>query len=102
MVKKRLQILSEFKTPLPLVNADVVKFIFPYENGSTLEKNAVDLIDAHRGIVEITLSDFEVQGMKAEKGQNFKCEIHMDGYIFTVLFAKGLNIELQGERKVWA
>jgi len=101
MLKKRLQILSEFKTPLPLQNADVIKFVFPYENGATLEKNVVDIIDAHRGIVEISLSDFEVQGLKAEASQNFKAEIHMEGFVYTVLFAKGMTVEMQGERKVW-
>lgn len=101
MVKKRLQILSEFKTPLPLMNADIIKFQFPYENGTVLEKNVVDIIDSHRAIVEITLTDFELQGLNVGGGQNFKAVIEMSGYIYEVLFAKGMNIEMQGERKVW-
>ena len=90
--KLRAQILSEFKTPLPLVRADAITALFQYDNGEVLEKRTIDIVDVQRGIIEIELTDFEIQGLPLGHEQNFKCEIFMDGYIWTVLFAKGLNV----------
>lgn len=101
MVSKKLKVLSQFKTPLPLHQAVGIKILLPYGNGEVLEKNTVDIVDADRGIISITLSDFEIQGLKAEMGQNFKAEIQFAEEKLVVLFSKGLNVELQGERKVW-
>jgi len=102
VVKKRLKILSEFKTSQPLFQVDKIKVLIPYENGSTLEKNNVDIISHEDGIVELTLSDFEFEGVKADKGQNFKAEVYMkNGDMLTVLFAGGLNVGFENNRKVW-
>lgn len=103
MLKKKLKILSEFKTPLPLFNADRVKVLLPYEDGRVLEKNSVAIYDAESGMIELTLSDFELQGLKV--GLNsFLAKIYMkDGMMYTVSFANGLNIQVdeKSERKVW-
>lgn len=98
---KRLQILSEFKTPLPLMQAIGIKVLLPYESGSVLEKNAVDIVDAERGMIDVTITEFEMQGLKVGDGQNFRCEITMPDHKLVVLFSKGLNVKLEGERKVW-
>lgn len=101
MVRKRLRILSEFKTPLPLKQALGIKILLPYHNGATLEKNAVDVIDDEAGIIEFGLSDFELQGLPEGLGQSFKAEIQTMTHKLVVLFAKGMNITVENERKVW-
>jgi len=101
MLKKKCKILSQFKTPLPLNNAVGIKFIFPYQDGRDLEKSVVTILDAEKGLVEFTLSDFEMQGLKVGEGQAFKCEVQFIDHKQLVVFAKGMNIVLNDERKVW-
>lgn len=101
MLKKKFKILSEFKTPLPLGKVEGIKFIFPHENGRTLEKTTVSIIDVENGIVEIELTDFDIQGMKVGLDQNILAEVITYDEKFTVLFPKSLNINIAGERKEW-
>ena len=101
MITKKCRILSEFKTPLPLHNAQAIKFIFPYEDGRNLEKMMVKVLDLDKGLVEFSLSDFELQGLKVGQGQNFKAEIIFPTHKEVVIFAKSLNIIMDGERKAW-
>lgn len=101
MVTKKCKILSKFKTPLPLHSALGIKFIFPYDDGRELEKSIAKIIDAENGIVEFSLTDFELQGMKVGEMQNFKAEVQFAAHKEVVLFAKSLNIIIENERKVW-
>lgn len=101
MTKKRLKILSKFKTPLPLMGALGIKILLPYENGEILTKNVVDVIDAANGVIEFGLSEFELDGLKVGPDQNFLAEIMFQNEKMTVLFAKGMNIVQAGERKAW-
>lgn len=104
MLKKKLKILTEFKTPLPLFNVDRIKVLLPYEDGRTLEKNSVAVSDAESGMIELTLTDFELQGLKIG-ANNFSAKIYMkDGSMYTVSFANGCTIVVdeKTERKVWA
>ena len=101
-MKKRLKILSEFKTALPLMLVERIKFLLPYEDGRVLEKHSVDIVDEESGIIELTLTDFELQGLMVGKRQNFKAKVYMkSGEMLTVLFSGGLNVESDGERKRW-
>jgi hypothetical protein len=103
MLKKKLKILTEFKTPLPLLNAEKIKIMIPYDDGRILEKNSVSIVDAETGIVEMTLTDFELQGLKVGQS-SFGAKVYMkDGVVYTVSFANGCNIYLDENsgRKVW-
>lgn len=101
MLKKRFKILTEFKTPFALGKVEFIKFLFPHENGRVLEKNSVDIVDLEQGIVEVQLSDFDIQGMKVGDKQNILCEITTYDEKFTVLFSKALTIGMVGDRKEW-
>lgn len=101
MLMKKCKILSKFKTPLPLHNATGIKLIFPYEDGRTLEKSVVSILDADKGLIEFSLSEFELQGLKQGEGQSFTAEVYFPAHKEVVLFAKSLNIVIENERKVW-
>ena len=103
MLTKKLKILSEFKTPLPLFNAEKIMVLLPYEDGRTLEKNNVSIISEENGMIELTLSDFELQGLKVGRN-NFLAKVFMkDGTLYTVNFANGCSIAVDDrtQRKVW-
>lgn len=104
MLTKKLKILSEFKTPLPLFNVEKIKVCLQYEDGRTLEKNSVSILSEENGMIELSLSDFELQGLKVGKS-SFLAKIYMkDGTLYTVNFANGCNISIdeKSQRKVWA
>ena len=101
MLKKKFKILTEFKTPFALGKVEFIKFIFPHENGRALEKNTVNIVDTENGIVEVELSDFDVQGLRVGEKQNIICELTTYDETFTVLFSKALTVQMVGERKEW-
>lgn len=100
-MKKKCRILSKYKTPLPLNNAVGIKLCFPYEDGRELEKNSVTIVDAEKGLIEFELSDFEIQGLKAEIDQSFRAEVTFPQHKELVVFSKCMNISLENDRKVW-
>ncbi len=101
MIRKKLRIVTQFKTPMPLMSARAITVMLPYANGQTLSKG-VNILDAAHGLIEITLTDFEMDGLKVADGQHFRAEVQLDdGNIQRVVFYKGLNIAVEGERKVW-
>lgn len=100
-MKRKARILSKYKTPLPLANATGIKLFFPYEDGRELQKTAVTVLDSEKGLIEFELSDFELQGFKAEEGQSFRAEVTFPQHKEIVVFPKCMNISLEDERKVW-
>lgn len=101
MTLKKLKILSQFKTPLPLANVEVIKVYLPYEDGRMLEKQNCNVVDAEKGIVEFGLTDFELAGLKVGKS-TFAAKVYMtDGTLYSVSFANGMNIAMMDEKKVW-
>jgi len=101
MIMKKCKILSKFKTPLPLQAALGIKLIFPYEDGRTLEKSDVTILSMDKGIIQFSLTDFELQGLKEGMGQNFTAEVLFSTHKEIVLFAKSLNIVIENDRKAW-
>jgi len=101
MLMKKCKILSKFKTPLPLHNAIGITLKFPYSDGRELEKSVVSIVDAEAGIIEFSLTDFELQGLLEGTNQNFKAEVYFPTHKEVVLFAKSLNIIMENDRKVW-
>jgi hypothetical protein len=101
MPKKRFKILTEFKTSMPLGKVEVIKFIFPHENGRTLEKTTVNILDFQTGVIEVELSDFDIQGLRVGLDQNIIAELLTYDEKLTVLFSKALNVAMVGERKEW-
>ena len=101
MLKKKMKILSEFKTPLPLMQAEKIKVLLPYEDGRTLEKSSVTVVDAENGMIELTLSDFELQGLKPGKS-SFGAKIYMqNGDMYSVVFNDGMFINNADGKKAW-
>lgn len=94
-----MKILTEFKTALPLGNADAVKIIFPTESGEPLEKNIINILDADKGLIEVELSDFEKQSLIVGQEQSFNAKILMDGHEWSVSFPKKLNVGMIDGRK---
>jgi hypothetical protein len=101
MILKKCKILSKFKTPLPLHNATGIKLIFPYADGRELEKSVVSILDADQGLIQFSLTDFEMQGLNVGEKQNFTAEVYFPTHKEVVLFAKSLNIIIENDRKVW-
>ena len=96
----KLKIINEFGNPLNLRNCDGITVKFPYMGDKILEKNSVSVIDIDNGIVEVKLSDFDIQGLNPGLGQNFKADVKIGDTVLTVLFAKGLNVEINNDRKM--
>lgn len=100
-MKRKFQILNEFKAPLPLMAAEKIIFTFQGENGP-IEKSNVEIIDHAKGIVAVELSDFEVQGLSLGSGQNCGCKVLMQNADeYTVLFSSAINVQIKDGRKVW-
>lgn len=98
----KLRIVNQFGNPMCLQGADSIKVQFQYENGHTLEKSNVRIIDANEGKIALDLEDFEIQGLKVGEKQNFMAEVRFGDDVHHVLFEKGLNVGLQNDRKVIA
>jgi hypothetical protein len=96
MLIKKMKILSEFKTPLPLMQCEKIKVMLPYEDGRILEKNSVSICDAESGMIELKLTEFELQGLKPGKN-SFLAKV----YMYSVVFHGGMNIEQIDGRKSW-
>jgi len=96
----KLRVTNQFGSPLNLQGCDGIKISLPYENGQTLEKNKVTILDVHDGKIAIELDDFEVQGLKSGLGQTFTAEAKFGDTTYHIVFAKGLNVELKHDRKV--
>lgn len=96
----KLRILNEFGNPFQLHKADAIKVLFPYEDGRVLEKNQVKIIDSAKALIEVELSEFEIDGMAVGAGQSFKAEVLVGDTVFIVSFAKGLNVEMREGKKV--
>ena len=96
----KLKIKNEFGMPLDLHKCDAITIKFPYMGERVLEKRSVSILDMEKGIVEVELTDFDIQGLNEGLNQNFKGEITIGDEIVHVLFAKGLNVEIKNERKV--
>ena len=78
-----------------------IKFIFDYEDGRKLEKSQINVIDEDGGVVEFTLTDFEINGLKAGAKQDFYCEVTFSKHKEVVLFAKSMDIEEKDGKKAW-
>lgn len=101
MLIKKMKILSEFKTPLPLMQCEKIKVMLPYEDGRILEKNSVSICDAESGMIELKLTEFELQGLKPGKN-SFLAKVYMkNGDMYSVVFHGGMNIEQIDGRKSW-
>ena len=101
-MKKKFKILTKFKTPQPLMQAEKITFYFEYNDGRVLEKSSVEVLDHETGLVEVEITDFELQGMKVGSEQNCKCKIFMQNMdVLTVLFSKAYTIDVIDGRKVW-
>jgi hypothetical protein len=96
----KLKIINEFGTPLNLQGVDRITVQFPHENGRALEKNNAKVINGADGKIEVELTDFEIQGLKVGLGQNILGEVVIGDMTLHVLWRKGLNVELNGDRKV--
>lgn len=94
----KFQILSEFKTPLPLQRADGITLFFNYENGTRLEKSLVNVVDAQQSLISVEVSDFEIQGLPIGNNQSVFGKVRIDGDDYLVHF-KGLDVGLENGRK---
>ena len=87
---------------MPLMQAESVKVLLPYDDGRVLEKSSVKILDSESGLIELTISDFELQGLKVGQKQSFAAKVFMkSGDVYSVLFSGGLNIAQNGDKKVW-
>lgn len=101
-MKKKFKILTKFKTAQPLMQADKIVFYFEYHDGRILEKSNCTVLDSENGLVEVEITDFELQGLKAGENQNCKCKIFMQNMdVLDVLFSKAYSINIVDGRKVW-
>lgn len=102
-MKLKFKILNEYGLKEPLQKVAAGKFFFPYENGEVLTKSNMVIDDMENSIVSIDLSDFEVQGLKAERDQTVSANLFdEDGNTIHVVFHKGLQVEMKDGRKVLA
>lgn len=95
----KLKVVNEYGVAMPLIGVESIKVKLPYENGETLEKSKFTILDEAHGIFNIELDDFEIQGLKTGSGQTFHADIQFQNSLVRVEFTKGLNIELNNDRK---
>ena len=100
-MKRKFQILNEYKSPLPLMGAEKIIFHFDTDGVGPMEKSSVEILDHAKGIVEVELSDFEIQGL-SEGINDCGCKILMQNADeYTVLFSKAISVQIIDNRKVW-
>lgn len=101
MRELKFKVLSKFKTPLPLGRASRLCAFFEYEDGRELMKSNIELTSPEIGEGKLSLSDFEIQGLKLGKGQPFILQFSLDGKVNKVLFSNALDvIEIEGRKSI--
>lgn len=102
----KIRITNEFGQPLNLSRMKSSMFSFSYENVDTsgldrnLEKYDAVVIDSERGEMELTLSEFEVQGLKVGIDQDFFAELYFEDWTYKVHFSKALTVSELNGRKI--
>lgn len=102
--KIKCRVLNQYGIPENISGASQILVEFPYENSETLSKSMankhVKILDATKGEIEVSLSDFEVQGIPASEKQTFHVKIKVLGKIKTYRFNEALSIAVEDSRKV--
>lgn len=104
----KLRLLNKFGNPENLANPDDIEVHFPYDNTEALVKRMsnghVRILNSEKGEIEVTLSPFEVQGLKTGRNQNFSILLITGSKIRHGVFSRALHVETQivdgNERKV--
>ena len=101
MPKLKMMILNSLGLPDALGNPQEIEVQFPYENAETLTKRMsyghVKVIDVSKGQIEVSLSQFEVDGMPVGDGQSFSVDIIEGDKKRTAKFERVLNINSVGK-----
>lgn len=96
-MKIKFQVLNDFRAPALISKATDFVALFSHDNGDVLEKNDVKIIDIINAIGEISLSDFEVQGLQSGKGQSFILKYSVEGKRYTANFPDAYSVEIDNE-----
>ena len=106
MTKIKLRVLNQFGASLFLGSVDDIEVHFPYESSESLIKRmsygGVSIIDAKRGEFEVTLNEFELEGLLEGENQNFVAKIKNGAKIKEATFARCLNVRrIDGKKAVF-
>jgi hypothetical protein len=81
---------------------EMIVFHFNAQDGNYIEKSNIEILDHAKGIVEVDLTDFEIQGLAVGNNQDCGCKVYMqDATEYTILFSSSINVEIKEDRKVW-
>lgn len=122
MEQLKLRVLNQFGVPQPLNNPDEIEVTFPYESDAFIkQEDGADSVEAdclvkrmsyghvkilndRKGEIEVSLSNFDVQGMKEGRNQNFTVKLILGDTVKNAIFERALHVEKQmiaeEERKV--
>jgi len=93
----KLQLVNDIGIPFPAHECDSIKVLLPYHSG-VLEK-AIDMATVKDAMIDVSLTDFELQGLKDGTGQTFWAHAKKGNQLFTFEFAKALNVCTKDGRK---
>jgi hypothetical protein len=98
----RLKIFGRFGNEMAM-NPDEISVVFPYLGDRVLTKfltkGGVKLLDSTKGEIEVTLDDFEIQGLNVGEKQSFIATISEGAKKIKVSFPGGLSVDTINDRK---
>jgi hypothetical protein len=95
----KVRLRNEFGIPINLLKANQITLYFQRDDGGMLGKKDFSVVDAQNGVLEFTLTDFEVQALKTGKHQDFFAKVVVGDEVLTIEFSKGLDVVIKDERK---
>ena len=98
-----LKILNESGVPYPMKSPDDIVVDLPHSFGGSLSKTMksgdIQIINEEHGEIRVTLTDFEVQGLKTGDNQDIIAHLIEGSNHFDILFERALTVKMDGDLK---
>lgn len=95
----RVQIQTKTGNPLDLSNMRGAKFFFPYRGDQILETSSYKIENSKTGLIDIDLSEFEINGLNDGDNQSFSAELIFDASTKQATFKNQLHVKTINEVK---
>lgn len=94
----KLQLFDEDGIEFPLRPEDSIKVVIPYHKDS-LQKS-IDFANVKSGMIDLSLNEFEIEGLKEQRDQTFWILVDRGQKRFTFKFEKQLHVVSMEGKKV--